>query len=179
MKHAILFPLTCMLCMYTAFAQPVIKISGPQDTLAVRSRVIHYLDYLDVRENIIILIFFSSNMLDNLKGVTYCLNSSGPSGYQVIRVIVDARLSKRQQELVLAHEMIHVRQLAKGELIITGKQQLIWKGRKYHFKYDGLQPMPWENEAYKADKVLTKLYKKQLETSLIASRLLPDKVCRK
>ncbi len=61
---------------------------------------------------------------------------------------------------------------------MTGKQQVIWKGRKYHYKYDGRQPVPWENEAYKYDKVLTKLYKKQLETSLIASRTLPDKVRR-
>ena len=65
-------------------------------------------------------------------------------------------LSASKQRLVLAHEMIHVKQYAKQELIILN-DNVIWKGQNYPYAYEYNQRMPWEREAYRGDRTLAKL----------------------
>lgn len=54
--------------------------------------------------------------------------------------------------LSLAHEMVHVKQYARGELrdLISKPGQVNWKGaRKDHVNHgDGYRDQPWEEEAY-------------------------------
>lgn len=170
MKKQILFALSTVVGMNIALARPTVKIWGSNDPLPLLTQVRQCLAYLDVRENIHLAIYLSPHMPEKLQGRSFCLNSPEPNAYQVIRVWIDTRLNKKQQRLVLAHEMIHVKQYAKGELIMTSNQQVMWKGRNYRYQW-GAEPhrAPWESEAHRMDNRLAKLCKEQPETPLFAS----------
>ena len=97
-------------------------------------------------------------MPEKLEGITISLPSPEPDVYQLLKVLIDARLSASKQRLVLAHEMIHVKQYAKQELIILN-DNVIWKGQNYSYAYKYNQRMPWEREAYWGDRTLAELVK--------------------
>lgn len=53
----------------------------------------------------------------------------------------------------MAHEFVHVKQFARGELIENNNGMMEWKGRKCHRKkYD---EYPWEKEAWDTELKLT------------------------
>ena len=170
MKLHILFALAGLLWMPLAFAQPIIKVSGIEDPLTVKNQIMLYLEMLNVRENIHLSVSFSANIPEEQAGATYCVDSPSSNTYQVIRVWIDARLVKRQQRLVLAHEMIHVKQYAKGELVVISKEEIIWKGKKWWYLGVDQHRTPWEYEALTTDNQLSKRCNEQLETPLVAIR---------
>lgn len=116
-------------------------------------------------------------MPGKMEGMTFCLDST-VNNYQIIRVWIDARLSEKQQRLVLAHETIHVKQYVKEELKVIDHKSAIWKGRslRHHFTGSKQRLSPWETEAYRTDNLLARQYKEQLkrpiefEKPLIASK---------
>jgi hypothetical protein len=64
----------------------------------------------------------------------------------VIRL--DSRVEKRKMLITLAHEMVHVKQFARGELYhSTRKAQCRWQGRWLKDSID-YWDSPWEIEAY-------------------------------
>lgn len=64
----------------------------------------------------------------------------------VIEVVFDSRLTGKELLISAAHEFIHVRQLAFGELCYCGETPY-WMGKKAgHFAYED---KPWEIEAYR------------------------------
>ncbi len=148
--------LTILLGTTVAFSQPVIQVRGGKNPWVIERHVQAHLDQLDVQESIHLTIRFSSRMPEKLEGITFSLPSSEPDVYQLLKVLIDARLSALKQRLVLAHEMIHVRQYAKQELIILN-DNVIWKGQNYPYAYEYNQRMPWEREAYRGDRTLAKL----------------------
>lgn len=149
---------------YPVISQSIIKVNGTEDSLAVKYQARQYLDYLGVHEKVIIIISFSPNMPEKMQGLAYCVNS--PNDYQIIVVRIDTRQSKASQELVLAHEMIHAKQYAKGELQILHHQQVKWKNQHY-FDVPSLRAQqPWELEAYRVSKLLVRQNKKQSDTRL-------------
>jgi hypothetical protein len=70
--------------------------------------------------------------------------------------LLDDNLNKFTQILVLAHEMIHVKQYAKKELIVN-QEGVIWKGRKFQYARAFNLQAPWEKEAYHNDRPLATL----------------------
>lgn len=66
-----------------------------------------------------------------------------------IMVDIDSRLILDDMISTLAHEMIHVKQFAKGQLregkVIRGVQTWVWCGKPVKKKY---HTQPWEIEAY-------------------------------
>ena len=139
------------------FSQPVIQVIGSKSLRATERQVQAHLDQLDVQENIHLTIRFSTRMPERLEGITFSLPSPEPDVYQLLKVLIDARLSASKQRLVLAHEMIHVKQYAKQELIVLNDRSMIWKGREYQYAYEYNQRMPWEQEAYRGDRILAEL----------------------
>jgi hypothetical protein len=138
--------------------------------VTVLKQVAQYLDYLDIREDVRLFLIFRRTMPENYAGVTTCVNggnSEKNGGYLNIKVYLDARQPKFLQRLVLAHEMIHVKQYAKRELIVNSKREVMWKGQKYssHNAEHG-DPRPWEVEAYRNDARLVKAFKDQTEILL-------------
>ena len=72
---------------------------------------------------------------------------------------VNPILGKRSMLMTLAHEMVHVKQYAKGELVdFTNKDCMIkcrWKGDLYDLKKnDDYWEHPWEIEAHGREKGL-------------------------
>ena len=71
----------------------------------------------------------------------------------------------------VCHEMVHVKQFARGEtkdLNLFTKQ---WKGTEYLSAYstiDEYMTLPWEKEAYEMQEILLKKFKKSAENTLQA-----------
>ena len=57
----------------------------------------------------------------------------------------------------LAHELVHVKQFLKRELVDTNGLESKWKGEAY--LYIDYYNLPWEKEAYHLQEVLLKEYK--------------------
>jgi hypothetical protein len=166
MKQHIL-PFLIGLCwMHLAFTQPIVIVQGSENALAIKEQIMQYLDELDISENIHLSVNFTTLLSKYVKGITFCLNALAPNAYQIIRVRIDAHLNKTEQSRVLAHEMVHVKQFAKGELILINSQQVIWKGQKYWCVGGSRQTTPWEVEAHQIDKILAGQDKVQPEAPL-------------
>ena len=67
-------------------------------------------------------------------------------------VIIKPRRNLVQLGLTLAHEMVHVKQLAKG-LLKQKRSGHTWMGKMYSKKTPYLQ-MPWEIEAYSKQELI-------------------------
>lgn len=154
---------------HLAFTQPVVRVWGSKDSLAVIIQVEQYLDILDIHEHVYINIGFSTLMPEKLKGITSCISSPEPKTNQIIKVRIDARMNETQQKLVLAHEMIHVKQYVKGQIKVLDERLVNWKGNIYEYKGSkSLRYSPWEHEAYRNDQILADLCTDQSGTPLMA-----------
>ena len=63
---------------------------------------------------------------------------------------VDADLGLERTLLMLAHEMVHVKQFARGELVDYSSGKTVkWQGKRMSVRDDdGYWTLPWEIEAY-------------------------------
>ncbi len=55
----------------------------------------------------------------------------------------------------LAHEMVHVRQLAKGQLKYLPREAKLWMGRRYTSKTRYLD-QPWEQDAFARQEIIVR-----------------------
>lgn len=77
-------------------------------------------------------------------------------GERDIAMILDSRISYKDMVETIAHEMVHVKQIARGTLdtvISRGRMFQTWKGKRadniaYHRR-------PWELEAFRRERELT------------------------
>jgi hypothetical protein len=163
----ILLTVACTLWVNLSFSQPIVRVIGSADSVTVLKQVANYLEYLDIRENIRLAIIFSPTMPKKYAGFTICVNSADLKkeiGYLIVKVYLDGRQPKSLQGIVLAHEMIHVKQYAKGELIVNSRQDVMWKGKKYFsHKANDADTRPWELEAYRNDARLVEHCREQTE----------------
>jgi len=69
-------------------------------------------------------------------------------------ILVDKNLSKEEQEDVIRHEKVHLKQMKDGDLDYDDKY-MYWKGKKISRSSidEGNKKLPWEIEAYKANKL--------------------------
>jgi hypothetical protein len=75
-------------------------------------------------------------------------------------IIVNKKLNKKTTLIALAHEMVHVKQYAKGELKdYLRNDKVKWCGKVYCFSKIKYWSSPWEKEAYKKDILLYEQYK--------------------
>ena len=67
----------------------------------------------------------------------------------------------------LAHEMVHIKQYAKGELrdLLTIEDQVTWQGARHKANNEGRDYLnqPWEQEAFKREVDLYALYLKHVD----------------
>lgn len=80
----------------------------------------------------------------------------------LITMDIDSQLTPERLVDVLSHEMVHVKQLAKGQLKYKGKK-LYWKGKFVNHKKMSYYDHPWEHEAWKNQKILASKVWKILE----------------
>jgi len=62
-------------------------------------------------------------------------------------------ISIMEMATTLAHEMVHVKQLAKGQMKFLPNEARIWKGKRYSKKTKYLD-MPWEIDAFSRQELL-------------------------
>ena len=69
-------------------------------------------------------------------------------------IIVDKNLSPLEQEDVVRHEKVHLDQMERGDLDYDN-DNVYWKGKKIPRSKmnEGDKNLPWEKEAYKANKL--------------------------
>lgn len=71
----------------------------------------------------------------------------------IITMELDSRLCMDKLIHTIAHEMVHVRQIAKGQLSYQGKK-IFWKGQRVYPKRMSYYDHPWEIDAWRNEKVL-------------------------
>ena len=83
------------------------------------------------------------------KGITVYLSEA--TGCYMVVIKPDRNL--KEIGLTLAHELVHVKQLAKGTLKNQKSGSYIWAGKRYSKKTEYLS-MPWEIEAFSKQELI-------------------------
>jgi hypothetical protein len=73
------------------------------------------------------------------------------TGERDITMVVDSRLGEGDLLQCIAHEMVHVKQIAKGQLTIGKRNNQLWLGQRINTVY---HERPWEQEAFARERLL-------------------------
>jgi len=73
------------------------------------------------------------------------------TGEREITMMVDSRLGEADLIQCVAHEMVHVKQIAKGQLTIDKFSRQLWLGQRVNVVY---HERPWEQEAFARERLL-------------------------
>lgn len=68
-----------------------------------------------------------------------------------IVIMIDGGLGECDLIQCLAHEMVHVKQIAKGQLQLDSKSRQTWLGQRVNTVY---HERPWEQEAFARERLL-------------------------
>jgi hypothetical protein len=68
-----------------------------------------------------------------------------------IVIMVDGALGEGDLVQCIAHEMVHVKQIAKGQLRLDSKSRQTWLGQRVNTVY---HERPWEQEAFARERLL-------------------------
>lgn len=94
----------------------------------------------------------------DLRGKEKCNGQVYQNGVKSICMQLDNRLSLAKLLITIAHEMVHVKQIAKGQyrgkLAGNGKVLSCWRGVPVKAAY---YERPWEVEAYKRQTILVEM----------------------
>lgn len=131
-----------------------LDICGEADKITkqqIANAVHFYAEYLmseRLLRNIHIEILLEDNLIKNEKDQAYCVNLSDSGAAREFEISIDAGMGKRAMLLALAHEMVHVKQYARGELKYNSRQRLHrFQGVSYSPQYLYWE-QPWEIEAF-------------------------------
>jgi hypothetical protein len=72
-------------------------------------------------------------------------------GEREITIIVDGGLGESELIQCIAHEMVHAKQIAKGQLQLDTKNRQLWLGQRVSKAY---HERPWEQEAFARERIL-------------------------
>ena len=134
--------------------QRLIKVLGCSESekqLDVRARVDFYLDYLEIKQDLLVLVTFVDFTPQNYRHKYDLLGTTVPTSFQgkpMIHILIEKSASYNKQMLVLAHEMIHLKQFVKGELIEHDEDHFTWQGKDFYRVRDiEYKRRGWEREA--------------------------------
>lgn len=118
---------------------------------AIMPSIIEQLGLTNSRKAVLVKV--TSDFQEGMEGAT--LNMEFADCYLVLikpakRV---TKLSLLSMALTLAHEMVHVRQLAKGMMKFLPNNERIWMGKRYSKKTKYLD-MPWELDAFARQEIV-------------------------
>lgn len=108
---------------------------------------------------------------DDCANVEWMDNNRQPRKF-VINIYTPPKVTLRYIISTLAHEMVHVKQFVKNELIdlpSTDYNVSVFKNKKYNINKVSYYDQPWEIEAYGRERGLTREY---LEKVKLAKKLL-------
>lgn len=140
-----------------------VSILGKNDRLS-KAEVRDYLDFLSdmllsPRMSKSIKVTVKCQPIKKYKG--FCM--SVDDGYNVkpreFLIELDTKQSKASQLKTLAHEMVHVKQYAKGELADLNRQNKVKFNKKKYSADTFYWLQPWEIEAYGYEYGLYRMYR--------------------
>jgi hypothetical protein len=99
------------------------------------------------QKNIFVIIKLKRNLLTNDNVFGWCLDM-GDKEYEIE---VDSSADLVNMLTTVAHEMVHVKQYARGEHAELARGVFRWK-RKYYSMDTDYEKMPWEKQAHKLEK---------------------------
>lgn len=77
-------------------------------------------------------------------------------------IILNKKMNKKTTFIALAHEMVHVKQYARGELKdYLRSDKVKWRNKVFRLDKVEYWSSPWEVEAYKKDKILYEKFKQR------------------
>lgn len=121
------------------------------DTQTIANAIHFYAEYLmsdRLLKNIEIEVVVETDLIRNEKDQAYCVSMSDSGAAREFEISIDAGLGKRAMLLALAHEMVHVKQYARGELKYNSRQRLHrFQGVSYSPQHVYWE-QPWEIEAF-------------------------------
>lgn len=134
-----------------------IRVINALDEQSTIKQAQFYADILKIEDANIIIIFVN-NLPNNLRGFTLYEEKPALDTKNIV-IKLDRNLKPVEQELTLAHEMIHARQFYKHELIHHQENHYHWRGEDF----DNIKKIPyrdrkWEKEAIFWEKKLRQFY---------------------
>ncbi len=162
--------LVISLSFYSAIGQTVIEVRGSEQEIHIKRIAREILNHMDIKENMYLVIQYSEKLSSQFPGWTTFKAASKTISMPIIHVWIKSGLKPRKSIAVLAHEMIHVKQYIKGELVVTKDRTVFWHGKEYHYNDQEHQYTPWETEAYHHDSALAKVMKVRLKEPLLADQ---------
>lgn len=97
-----------------------------------------------IRQHITIDVEFESRLDDKADGFCEVIGHNSRKKPREFQISIQKNKSQRYMLMTLAHEMVHLKQYALGEL---DENMNVWKGRRIHSKTD-YWDTPWEIEAH-------------------------------
>jgi hypothetical protein len=85
------------------------------------------------------------------------------SKHREFEILLNNTASRKNQIITILHEMIHLKQYARNELVCYntfGKYK--WLGKKMYTSPNDYENLPWEIEAEKTEKVLFEMYREHV-----------------
>jgi hypothetical protein len=147
-----------------------IKIIGSAKkvhTRSIRSAANFFCDHLLKRlsKNVYVEIKLKKNLYKNTKCFGFATwTDDGARNHRRFEIEIDAGLGPVFLFRTLAHELVHVKQYARKELIDMeyGSYQK-WQGTMFNEHMVDYKKLPWEIEAAQLEKELYELWKQHLE----------------
>ena len=123
--------------------------TDPEKVMLMYKTVKFYAGYLKLLKSKYTLYVCSAPNLRKLQGNNGVCSRTND---REITVAVDSTLEFAQLCLTLAHEMVHVKQLVRGqyksEVARNGRMKRMWLGKQYSVAY---LKRPWEREAFRRE----------------------------
>ena len=134
--------------------QRLIKVLGCSESkkqVDIRARVNFYLDYLEIKQDIVVLVTFVDFTPQDDMHKYDLLGTTIPTTFQnkpMVHILIEKAVSYNKQMLILAHEMVHLKQFVTGELVEHNEQHFTWKGEDFYRVCDiEYKRRGWEREA--------------------------------
>ena len=132
-----------------------VKSSSKQRREFIEACAKFYKDKLNLGNSTYYLTIRSVSGMHKAEGWNGLVNQG--DGKEIV-MFLDNQLSLRKLIYTLAHEMVHVKQIAKGhyagKCLRNGKVVPTWKGKVVQAKY---LDRPWEIEAFKRESILAEM----------------------
>jgi hypothetical protein len=132
-----------------------LRITGPKINKALRKELREACRFFSerlinskLRKNIQVDIYLVPNLLKEQKAFGWCTWVENNLRPRIFEIDADADLSRVRLIRTLAHEMVHVKQFASGELKDYIHKETHWCGRRIDPRIP-YRKKPWEEEAFR------------------------------
>ncbi|NJO01297.1 MAG: hypothetical protein HC880_06035 [Bacteroidia bacterium] len=157
---ALLWGLTQPLGAQTIY---VTGTNDDQEGMEIEKQIQFYLDYYQIYQSLIVIVDLKPGVrMPSFEQYKYraFLVPTVIDKQDAFQIFIDRDLSSRQRSIVLAHEMVHLRQYVSGDLAQPDPNTFCWKGKPYpQVQSIAYHYREWEQEAFQEQYILYKRYR--------------------